>query len=443
MKLTEKIREYIEGRCATKLEPLEKELAKAEKEKSADEFAEFRLEWYQRKQALLDKFKSDVWLDDASRRAKQVSLVTHALKYTHSDAKGSSVFHVVTEQSQKSGLLNSSTLSNFQEDIVCDTAAAMDVAKLLLLKEADGKRLFDWVAEGDPTPFIELGSDEQIQSWLEGFRQALQINDPASHSLAKQLYFPVNDAKNSYHLLAPLSASSLNQKVFERVKEARFSESSKAARKAKRNGLYWDHAVTDFPSLAQQHFGGGNKQNVSLLNSQRNGVLYFFNTRSPTWKFQSKPPKSVDAFWSGYRWRIRKQLDELKGFLEWANQHGLNNRHVRRKRADMVAGMVDELHQYAAQLRQFPAGWAAEPMGNSPEACWVDPARDDTDFQYEREGKAWCKKLALNFGRVLSKAIDQKGKRAKLSMSDVETAHFKQQIQRQAYLLMIDLEELV
>ncbi|WP_042037601.1 type I-F CRISPR-associated protein Csy1, partial [Aeromonas popoffii] len=28
------------------------------------------------------------WLDDAARRAKQISLVTHAPKFTHGDARG-------------------------------------------------------------------------------------------------------------------------------------------------------------------------------------------------------------------------------------------------------------------------------------------------------------------------------------------------------------------
>ncbi len=443
MELTDNIRQYIDDRCSTKLEEHKKKLTKAEKEKTADEFAEYRLEWQRQKQELLDKFKSDVWLDDASRRAKQVSLVTHALKYTHGDAKGSSILQVVTEQSQKNSLLNSSALSHFQEDIVCDTAAAMDVAKLLLLKEAGGKRLFDWVAEGDSKPFIELGSDKQIQTWLEGFRQALQINDPASHSLAKQLYFPVNAAKNSYHLLAPLSASSLNQRVFERVKEARFSELSKAARKAKRNGLYWGHGVTDFPSLAQQHFGGGNKQNVSLLNSQRNGVLYFFNTQPPIWKSQTKPPKSATAFWAGYRWWVRAQVRELKDFLERVDQHNLNNLSIREKRATMVAALVDEFYQYSARIQVMPSGWSADSFGIRPEACWLDPNRNDDEFIYEREGKGWCKPLALSFGRTLVKALNQTGKNKKLEMADNERMHFKQQIQREAYRLMMDLEELV
>ncbi|MAS24260.1 MAG: type I-F CRISPR-associated protein Csy1 [Oceanospirillaceae bacterium] len=440
MELTEKIRQYIEDRCTAKLEPLEKELAKAEKEKTADEFAEFRLDWHQRKQELLDKFKPATWLSDAASRAKQISLVSHALKYTHSDAKGTSLLADITVWAA-GRVLSSADLTAMKADVV-GNAAALDVANLLLL-EHEGVRLLDQVAANDTSALAEFGTADQQAEWQAGFKEALKVKEPSSHTLAKQLYFPVADEETGYHLLAPLAASSFNHAVFQRVQHSRFSEHAKEARDARRKGHFWQVGTRDYLNLAIQTFGGTKPQNISLLNSQRGGRAYLFNAQPPVWKSRSKPPKSVDAFWSGYRWRIRKQLDELTGFLEWANQHELNNRHIRNKRGEMVAAMVDELHQYAAQLRLFPAGWAAEPMGNGPEACWVDPARDDKDFQYEREGKAWCKQLALNFGRVLAKSIDQKGKRAKLSMSDAETAHFKQQIQRQAYLLMVDLEELV
>ncbi|WP_221795084.1 type I-F CRISPR-associated protein Csy1 [Oceanobacter mangrovi] len=439
MELTEKIRLYIEDRCTAKLEPLEKELARAEKEKAAEDFAEFRLDWQQRKQELLDKFKPQAWLTDAAGRAKQINLVSHALKYTHSDAKGTSLL-VNSSVAGSERTLSSADLAVMKADVV-GNAAALDVANLLLL-EHDGERLLDQLSADDSSALAPFANEKQLADWLSGFKEALKVQEPSSHSLAKQLYFPVTEEESGYHLLAPLSASSLNHAVFQRVQHSRFSDAAKDAREARRKGHFWQVGTRDYLNLAIQTFGGTKPQNISLLNSQRGGRAYLFDAQPPVWKSQNKPPKSVDAFWAGYRWRIRKQLDELTGFLEWANQQDLNNRHIRGRRAEMVAAMVDELHQYAAQIQQQPPGWSSESFGLKPEACWLDPNRADDDFQYERDGKAWCKKLALTFGRVLSKAIDQKGKKAKLSMSDVETAHFKQQIQRQAYLLMVDLEDL-
>ena len=440
MELTEKIRQYIEERCTAKLEPLDKELAKAGKEKSAAELAAFRPGWQQRRQDVLDKFRPDVWLTDAAARAKQISLVSHALKYTHSDAKGTSLL-LAPSAANRGGYLSSSDLPVLKADVV-GNAAALDVANLLLL-EHGGVRLLDRLAGDDTSALQPFGNAEQLADWLRGFKEALKVKEPSSHSLAKQLYFPLPGDGAGYHLLAPLSASSLNHAVFQRVQHSRFSDEAKAARDARRKGLYWQEGTRDYLNLAIQIFGGTKPQNISLLNSQRGGRAYLFNSQPPAWKSQAKPPKSVNAFWAGYRWWIRKPLDELTGFLQWAEQQQLNNRHVRGKRAAMVAAMVDELYQYAAHIQQLPSGWSAESFGLKPEACWLDPGREDKDFQYERDGKGWCRPLALTFGRIMTTVIEQKGKSKKLSMSDVEIAHFKQLIQREAYLLMVDLEELV
>ena len=439
MELTDKIRQYINDRCTAKLEPLEKQLAKAEKDKSADEFAEYRLEWQQRKQELLDKFKPDAWLTDAAKRAKQISLVTHALKYAHSDAKGTSLMMVAGDKPQR--YVSSSSLSALKADVV-GNAAALDVANLLLL-EAEGVRLLDLVGQDDASALAAFGNREQQQGWVQGFKEALKVLEPASHTLAKQLYFPLEGSGTDYHLLAPLAASSLNHALFQRVQHSRFSDDAKAARDARRKEKYWHQSTRDYPSLAIQTFGGTKPQNISLLNSQRGGRAYLLSAQPPVWKSQTKPPKSATAFWAGYRWWVRAQVRELKNFLERVDQYNLNNLSIREKRAAMVAALVDEFYQYSARIQVMPSGWSAESFGIRPEACWLDPNRNDDEFVYEREGKGWCKPLALSFGRTLVKALNQSGKNKKLEMADNERMYFKQQIQREAYRLMMDLEELV
>lgn len=439
MELIDKIRQYINDRCTAKLEPLEKQLAKAEKDKSADEFAEYRLEWQQRKQELLDKFKPDIWLTDAAKRAKQISLVTHALKYAHSDAKGTSLMMVAGDGPQ--GYVSSSSLSALKADVV-GNAAALDVANLLLL-EAECVRLLDLVGQDDASALAAFGNREQQQGWVQGFKEALKVLEPASHTLAKQLYFPLEGSGTGYHLLAPLAASSLNHALFQRVQHSRFSDDAKAARDARRKEKYWHQSTRDYPSLAIQTFGGTKPQNISLLNSQRGGRAYLLSAQPPVWKSQTKPPKSATAFWAGYRWWVRAQVRELKDFLERVDQYNLNNLSIREKRAALVAALVDEFYQYSARIQVMPSGWSAESFGIRPEACWLDPNRNDDEFIYEREGKGWCKPLALSFGRTLVKALNQTGKNKKLEMADNERAHFREQIKGEIRRLKSDLEELV
>lgn len=435
MELTENIRQYIADRCAKQMELLIKERAKAEVALEVDAFAVFDLAWQERKQALLNKFKASNWLSDAANRAGQISLVTHALKYVHSDAKGSSLMLNSGEKASGIRYLISKSLSTLKADVV-GNAAALDVANLLLL-EANGKCLLDHLAEDDATPLASFGSVAQQDTWLQGFKQALRLADPASHALAKQLYFPVPEAASGYHLLAPLAASSLNQAVFQRI-QARFSDESKAAREAKKKGVYWHEGTRNYPALAIQTFGGTKPQNISWLNAQRGGRVHLFNSQPPLWHSQIKPPKSIEAFWSGYRWRIRQHARDLKSFLAWADAQSLNNRYIRAKRATMVADMVGELHHYAALVQQLPSGWSAANWGLSPEACWLDLGRSDAAFVAKRQGKAWCKLVAQTFGRVLSKALTAE----KLTMADDETVYFGKQLQAEVNRLMMDFEAL-
>ena len=81
----------------------------------------------------------------------------------------------------------------------------------------------------------------------------------ASHTLAKQLYWPVGSdvqADASYHLLAPLYASSLAHKVFEILQNDRFSDEAKGARAARKDGLYSERPAREYPHLAVQQMGG-------------------------------------------------------------------------------------------------------------------------------------------------------------------------------------------
>jgi CRISPR-associated protein Csy1 len=54
------------------------------------------------------KYQPRTWLTDAARRAGQISLVTHAAKFTHGDAKSSSIYCETTDE----GYLSTATLAS-------------------------------------------------------------------------------------------------------------------------------------------------------------------------------------------------------------------------------------------------------------------------------------------------------------------------------------------
>ncbi|MFY9180553.1 MAG: type I-F CRISPR-associated protein Csy1 [Venatoribacter sp.] len=431
--MKDKIIDFIAKRKTDRLEKFDKEAEKNMQTLSGEDLVVFELELQEKRMVEEKKYSVGSWLEDASARAKQISLVNHALKYTHSDAKGTSLMLTGHASSEYVG---SRAVNHLTADVV-GNAAALDVANFLLL-EAGNKKLLDYIAAADSSPFVGLGSDGQIQNWLQGFAKALEVSAPASHTLAKQLYFPL--PTEGYHLLAPLSATSFHQELYERIQHYRFSDDAKEQREFKKKGLYGGGTTRDFPHLATQTYGGTKPQNISLLNSKRGGKLYLFNAQPPNWKAQTKPPQSSEIFWREYRYRIRKTVKELQVFLEKVQESDKNNLSIRNKRAAYLEQMVDELHNLAANIWQFPENWSAnsEIDLTLAERCWLDPRSTAPEVIDARTNKSWCETIAERFAYVLAQEI----KTNKLLIADDEQSFLAKQLRKEKQSLLMDLEGL-
>lgn len=435
MQLTEKIKDYIANRGVERLEKFDKDSNKTKLALEGDALADYEINLPAKRLAEEQRFLPSNWLTGAALRAKQISLVTHALKYTHSDAKGSSI---LVTASLASDYLTSRSVTGLEADVV-GNAAALDVANLLLLK-AEDKHLLDFIAEQISAPLDALGTEQQVKEWMQGFSKALENTAPTSHSLAKQLYFPIASSatEQNYHLLAPLSATSLHQKIYQRIQFHRFSEEAKQLRDLKRKTLYSNQSTRDFLNLAVQTFGGTKPQNISLLNSKRGGKLYLFNTQPPSWKVQLKPPASSVQFWKGYRYKIKGLVKGLQKFLEYASQRNMNNLDVRNKRSAFITQMVDELHNYAAGFWQLAPDWSADSTIklSLAERCWLDPKATDEAVILEKSNNDWQKIIAKTFAQVLAQELTTE----KLLMADDENTYFAKQINSEAKQLVMDLE---
>jgi CRISPR-associated protein Csy1 len=208
-RLSTKIAAYVRERASARLEKFDKEADKQRKAFVGDAaaLAEFNSGLLLQRVDEGARFKPSVWMTDAAGRAKQISMVTHALKFTHSDAKGSSIYaqkkgepaHLDTSYLSTAALLAPST------DFV-GNAATLYVASLLQIEDA-GVTLISRLAQGDVAalaPFAD--NDVQLAEWLSGFKAVLVDKKLNSHMLAKQIYFPVS--RDRYHLISPLYASS-------------------------------------------------------------------------------------------------------------------------------------------------------------------------------------------------------------------------------------------
>ncbi|MBM5575626.1 type I-F CRISPR-associated protein Csy1 [Deefgea sp. CFH1-16] len=407
--ISERIKDYIQGRASTRLEKWDKEVEKELKDapEREDEFSGLRA-------VEMAKFDTRTWLSDAAQRAKQISFATHPPKFTHSDSKSSSVF--VQSTSQSMPYLCTARLTEAQSDVV-GNAAALDVAGLLQLADC-GLSLAQQIAANDLSalqPFAE--SEEQLAEWQQGFQQALASKELRSHALAKQLYFPLGTG--DYHLISPLFSSSLAHALHQRISDSRFSDTAKAIRQLKREEKFSAEPTVDYVNVAVQTYGGTKPQNISLLNSARRGQAYLLNACPPIWQSQAKPPsESRDAFWRQLDQLTWRKTRDLKAFLIRVADR--NNIRIREKRAEWVDDLIDILLQYAASIQAMRelAGWSAASKLPPAEQLWLDPwrAEVDVDFHTERESKDWQQRVAQRFGLWLNAKLSDKA----LLMGDAE-----------------------
>ncbi len=433
--LSELIVTYLKDKATEKLLKFDKETARLRKSFSVpNELAEFEAQRNLKRFKLEESLHPVNWLTDAAKRAKQINLATHILKFTHSqiDVKGGGVYNFgyFGNHIWNNSYLSTAVLSIVITDIF-GNAAALDVGKLLQI-EYEGKTLIDYISCGDSSPLQSLATSEnQLSEWMHGFRQVLQPKRLSSHTLAKQIYFPIND--NGYHLLNPLFASSLAQIVYNHIHHSRYGELAKETRKAKRENKYSTETVTHYPNLIIQTFGGTKPQNVSQLNSARKGKVYLFSCAPPAWDSKINPPKK-NFISKYYSLSVRTQIKDLRNFLlsmRYKNKNVSN----REQRFDHVEELIDNLLFCAAQIKFLPSGWSK--YTNLPEAqqLWLDPGRAefDEDFKKNFQKKEWIDEIAKEFSHWLNQKLNHKH----LNMGNPEYNAWRKQLLDK----LVDLKE--
>lgn len=428
--LTQFIVSYIETRKQAKLDAFDKAADKQRAALSGEALAAAEVTLLQQRREIEQAYAVRTWLTDAASRAGQISLVTHALKFTHSDAKGSSVFS--TKTATATDVLSTASLAQPAIDAV-GNAAALDVAKLLQT-EHQGDSLVAALQRGDHRSLEALAeSPQQLTQWLAGFGQVLSDKQPSSHKLAKQIYFPVGDGE--YHLLSPLYSSSLSQALDQRLNAVRFGEQAKATREARRQKRWHNEVDVSYPGIAVQNMGGTKPQNISALNSARSGRSYLLNCAPPQWLCQVKPPLDSDTIF-----RNNGEVDaltyvdrrDMRQFL-LSVKDVENNRDIRNQRRRYLDQLIDTLFGYVVTVQNLrPAGWSKDSRLNVPLQLWLDPlrCRQDDAFRYAREGGDWKEQVAREFGLWLNARLQHE----KLIFGEVErrewstAALFKQRL---------------
>lgn len=359
---------------------------------------------------LRDKYEPAAWIADAAHRVNQIQLVTHAIKFSHPDARGSSLFSDGCEVAGED-LVGTHTLGQQKSLDVVGNAANLDVYKFLSL-EVEGVPIWERARDEDVSLLEALpGTAEQNRAWVKSFATlALDTSTPASHPLARQVYWHLG--ANEYHLLQPMFPTSLAHRVRDIVSEARFSDDARAARESRRNAKPHAHGIRDWPELMAQRFGGAKPQNISQLNSERHGEAWLLPSLPPPWRLLGiRPPlyrRTVfEHLPNGFDHKAKELGNYLTSVRDW------NNKDIRDGRERRVTAIIDDLIFYGFSLvEELSAGWSADEgcKLDKAERYWLDPKREGEDFQQLRNSTDWPRDIADRFGNWLNSRLRKHGK---------------------------------
>lgn len=387
------------------------------------------------------KFEYAAWLADAARRVGQIQAVTHALKATHPDARGSSLYVEPSELTQHAEVGSHVLANHFVSDVV-GNAAALDVYRFLRT-EVKGRRLLDWVLDGDPDLLAALSDDETTaQSWMQAFASLVNKEwQPVSHAMAKQLYWLVDEdptLNEGFHLLQPLFSSSLAHAVHADIQSARFGEINKQARQAQRKKEPHLQPYHSYIGLAVRKLGGTKPLNISQLNAERGGVNYLLPSLPPTWHADQRIRLlKVDSVMGGFYWfdDVRELIGELGRFLR---NNPEPNKETRSKRQELEQALGQQVALFgdSIQFSQKP-GWTRHPDCRLPlhEKLWLDPERtelpvreahhsEDTEFNSAYAFGDWPDLVASGFAGWMNAQLHK----AKISaVGDAEYKHWARQ----------------
>jgi CRISPR-associated protein Csy1 len=401
----------------------------------------------EKRQKHLENYQPQTWIADAAKKADNVQQASHVLKFSHPDAVGSSLNSTGNPHAGEFTIGTHSLGKGQSLDVVVSTAAYLPVYAFLSLA-VDDKTLLDRCIAQDKDLSAAFSDDsETAEQWMAAFaRLAQPKGQPASHTLAKQIYWPLEDG--GYHLLAPLFPSSLADAVWRSLggqRDSAIAKATKAARDARRAGKPHHEGYSDYPNYAVQKFGGTQPQNVSQLNSKRQGEAYLLASLPPNWQSQGiRPLLHVDSVFSGKfsifggRENVRNITGKLKKFL-FAVQPRNSTIDIRDERDELLAQLCDELLNYAATIHELTPCWTQNPdcRLNADEQCWLDPGRADTDSEFAAQyfRGDWKDGVSRRFGNWLNSRLEMK----KIHFDQYSSDHWAKAIEREFAMIRLEI----
>lgn len=355
-------------------------------------------------------FEPVTWLTLYAIKAKDISFATHVGKLTHSSSKSSSILDVSKER--KSTYLTTNSLRDIQIDTASSNAASLPIADILKIT-VDGISVLDCLKNNDKSLFENLTDNEVlVNEWCKHLKQAYDSSTKQSYFLSKQVYFPIEN--NQYHLLLPLTSSSLVHELHLEHKKY-WNKDQEEARKQKSSRKHSEVITCAYPNKAYVHVTGSNHSNASSLNGKRGGRIALLSATPPQW--QSNLPSymnKAEVFDRHLSFILKTEINDLKKYLLLIKNKSLSISEPKRN-----AAVISKLRAISGNFFNVIEEVNASDTVKNWTIATELPIEQQILFEYYREdekataakqNKQWMKVLSKSYARWLNKQLTEKGK---------------------------------
>lgn len=346
------------------------------------------------------------WFDYYSSKASGVSFSTHVAKITHSSIKAASFF-VSYDHCHRQDFFTTDAISKPAIDDAIDNAALTPIASFLKL-EMEGMMLGDYLFQKDAKPLSKFTEcKEQLESWRVGFSEVYLVRDVSSHTLLKQVYFPIDEARKKYHILNNIKSSSLAHELF--LELTKKTELTKKYSHEEVN-YYINKSKLSLTASSKAH------TNVSPLHAKRDGKIYILSCQPPTWQTQIKPPLHKRTMFDEnfFYKNMKEDIDYLRGFLLRFERIDLSIKDPEKKKwvGRWLANIIDEFLFYTGNIQNLTPAWSNEDDIKLKPAhqYLLDPYRQDDVFQSARNSTDWQSVVRADFANWLNRRLIGKDK---------------------------------
>lgn len=356
------------------------------------------------------KFSPIEWINKYYSTASHIRFGTHIPKLTHSSIK-SSVF-IDSTKAVKNSYLSTSNLSIKPSD--GNRSAAYSYICSFLLLELNGKELKDEFLKPETGVLKSFAvddegkyNDELLKKWNVELRKPIvkqeeaKKQNPTSHFLLKQVYFPVSP--DNYHLLTTLVSSSMAHALFRYIKE---KENNPASKEGMDLVKFSNEVFVKFPNRAKIAITASHHDNASHLNYLRDGCLDLFSCQPPMWQSKLKPPIGMNSFYDALSNKVSPTVKYLANSLVLFEQKGRSIKAPKPfKRLQICLDQLsDEVIIYVKSVQSLPPGWSNVSGIKLKEShrILLDCYREDEEFNSMRERNDWQEVVVKDFANWLN-----------------------------------------